>query len=126
MNINFVKNIISRLICWILLLQMINISIDPPDLMPLRTAPVSHEEDLSINETESVYELISEGVFETNVPDQDDSDMDRESQTFDLYCCKPIFTTRPFLDLPIEHFSLYRNNLSFDYTEPSFPPPKHA
>lgn len=126
MSINVVKNIISRLVCWILLLQMINISIDPPDLKKLKVAPISHKEDLSINDIESVYELISEGVFENDVPENDDSDVDTESPVIDLYCFKIFFSTRPVFNFPIEHFSYYYNNLSFDCPEPNSPPPKHV
>jgi hypothetical protein len=123
MKINFVKNIIARFVCWILLLQMINISIDPPDLRPLKNFAISEKEDLSINEIESVYELVSEMVFENNVPETNDDDIDTEPETIDLFCFNVTSATRPVFKIN-EHFSYYYNNFSFERTAPNSPPPE--
>jgi hypothetical protein len=105
---------------------MINISIDPPDLKQLKTAPISQKEDLSINEIESVYELISEGVFENDVPEKDDNDIDTESQPFDLYCFKFTFSAPPVFNFLIEHYPSYHKSFSFECPQPNSPPPKYA
>jgi hypothetical protein len=126
MDRNTVKNIISRFVCWVLLLQLINISIDPPDLWRLKTASISQKQPLPINEIESLYELISEGVFEHDVPESDENDIDSESQPFDLYCFNNIYSTRPGYSFPVEHFCYYHNTFSCECPEPNAPPPKNA
>lgn len=58
-------------------LQMLNLSIDAPDLMP-----ESVPEDLSYNEQESVVELILESIIclDDIIPEYDDQDSEEQSQ----------------------------------------------
>jgi hypothetical protein len=119
-------NIIARLVCWILLLQMANISVDPPDLRQVKKSTISLKEDLSINEMESVYELISEGVFENNVPESEENDIDSKLQSIDLYCFTLTYDMRSVSYLHVRRYSSYYNNFSFETPEPNSPPPKYA
>ena len=126
MYTKFIKNIIPRFVCWILLLQMINISIDPPDLRQLKKAATQQKEDLTINEIESVFELVSECVFENSVPETEDNDIDTKLSTFDLYCYTISYSTIPASNYAVEHNDFYLNNFSFEIPEPNAPPPKYA
>lgn len=61
----------AKLALWLLILQSVNLSIDPPDPFPSHIA-----EDLSINEIESIVELVVEEicVFEDAICERDDPD----------------------------------------------------
>ena len=126
MNLPVIKHITARVVCWILLLQLINISIDPPDMERATYASDSGEEDLSINDIESIYELVAEKVFDEDVPESDENDIDTASQTFDLYCITAQDGLQAFYDYFIDYEAQYLNHLSTDSPEPGFPPPKSA
>ncbi len=126
MKIKAVKNIMRQFVCWVLLLQMINISIDPPDLKHFKNGRFIRTEDLTINEIESIYELISEVFFEKYVHERDENDIGTSSNTFNLY-----FYTSTSIELIIPVFSIkhscyHRNKYSDLFTEPVFPPPKQV
>lgn len=124
MKINFIKNISKHIVCWILLLQMINISIDSPNLKHQDHSAKTLKEDLSINEIESVCELIAEGVFDTEMPESDEDDIDSSSPSVELYFFeRPCSKLQAFIS-PIEHFSYYYNNFLSICQEPNAPPPK--
>jgi hypothetical protein len=124
MKFSSARNIVARFVCWILLLQMINISIDPADLKQFKSAQMLDNEDLSINEMESVYELVSENVFEKDVPESDESDVDKQSHTFDLYCSKFGYTPQPVFAFVAEYYQYYQRDVSFDCPQPTSPPPR--
>ncbi|MDO9373705.1 MAG: hypothetical protein Q7T76_04790 [Ferruginibacter sp.] len=86
MKIRSIKNFLAQLACWILLLQLMNIAIDPRDPNRFPASVDQSKEDLSINETESIYELVSEGLFDTEVPETDEKDTDTNLTIFDYYC----------------------------------------
>ncbi len=67
------KNVLI-IITWILLVQVINLSIDPTDPAPYKPGKLTVCEDLTINEIESIYELVAEQCAGVNVPEQEDSD----------------------------------------------------
>ena len=74
MKFKSAKNIVLLAITWILLVQVINLSIDPTDPVPFKSGKVTACEDLTINEIESIYELVSEQCMGVEVPEHDDSD----------------------------------------------------
>jgi hypothetical protein len=127
--VDVIKNILARLVVLLLLLQQINISVHPPHLRQIKPSHAMSKEALSTNEIESVYELISEGVLEIDVPENDDgdddSDIDTESQIFELYCFRTIFDLESDLNLRINHHSYYCNNFPFEFDEVNSPPPKY-
>ena len=123
MKFNSLKNIIRHVACWILLLQMINISIDPPDLkLPGNTQAKIKEP--AIDETETVYELIAEDFFEHQVPENDDEETDTSSPSFLLYFFSGSITKIPVLFFPAEHFSHSHKKVLSAHQEPAFPPPR--
>jgi hypothetical protein len=125
MKMNLIKNI-KLVVCWILFLQLINISINPPDLQHPKFSSITNKEDLTINKIESVYELIVEGVSDEEVPESDEDETDTTSQSFVLYFFSKICSKLPALNYPIEHFSHYHNNFPSVTKEAHFPPPKFA
>jgi hypothetical protein len=126
MKIYVIRNIIKQVICWILLLQMINISIDPPDFKHPKHSSVTNKKALSIEETESFYELIAEGVFDKEVPESNEDEIDTSSPSFELYLITRICTKLPALAFPVEHFPQYYTSFSSINQEPHSPPPKFA
>ncbi|TDH24585.1 hypothetical protein EXU57_14690 [Segetibacter sp. 3557_3] len=84
------------------------------------------KEDPSVNTIESVYELISENVFDNPVPESDEDDIETISPTVDLYFDVPLYSRLQILDFPTEYFPNYPNTLSLAGKEPHSPPPKRA
>ena len=69
---NFIRtNIVGKIICFVFALHVLNISVDPPDPQP-DWVP----EDLSVNEMESISEIICEQILHIDnaFPEQDDQD----------------------------------------------------
>jgi hypothetical protein len=126
MKIDFIKNIIKQVVCWILLLQIINISINPPDAKHAKYSSITDKEDLLINETESIYELIAEGLFNEDVPESNEDDIDTSSPSVELYFSTGIFSTLPAIEFPFDHFAHCNNNFPSLHHEPLFQPPKQA
>ena len=119
-----IKNFIKQVVCWILLLQIINISINLPDINYPNYRNVLSKEDVSIDELESVYELIAEDVFNKEVPESDEDEIDTSSQPFELYFFTKTCSKLPALAFPAKHFSRYQNNFLSIFQEPHLPPPK--
>jgi hypothetical protein len=105
---------------------MINISIDPPDLKHQNGSPGTNTEDLSVNEIESVYELIAEGVFDVELPESDEDEIDTSSPSFDLYFFERTGSKLQAFIFPIEHFCHYYKNFSSIHQEPHYHPPEVA
>lgn len=123
MQLNSIKNIMKYAVCWILLLQMINISIDPPDLKLAENRQGKIEEPAT-DETETVYELIAEGLFDQDVPENDEEETDTSSPGFLLYFFTAGSNQLRALNFPVEHFSHYQKKVLSAHQEPSSPPPK--
>ena len=126
MKIKSVKNIIKHFVCWILLLQVINISIDPPNLVQFKDGRITNKEDRSINQIESIYEMISEEIFNKDVPESDQNDAEKYLETFDLYSFSLIDNTLIVPEFPVKHNRFYVDNFLAHYPEPNSPPPKKA
>ena len=126
MKMDFIKSCLKQVVCWILLLQMINISIDPPDLKHSKYSHHTNQEEVLLDETESVYEWIAEGVFDEEVPESNEDDIDTSSPSMELYFFTATCTRLPAIEFPVEHFSHYYSNIPFVHQEPRFPPPKRA
>ncbi|TDH24666.1 hypothetical protein EXU57_15125 [Segetibacter sp. 3557_3] len=120
------KHIVARFTCWLLLLQLINISIDPPDLKQTKKVYTSQQEDLTINEVESVYELIAEGVFHSDVPENNDHDIDTDTHSVDLYFYDFPYSSPALINHPLEHHVHYLTTVTSINAGPNAPPPKYA
>jgi hypothetical protein len=103
---------------------MINISIDPPDLKHASNNYVSNKEDFSINEIESFFELIVEGISGKQVPEHDEDDIDTSSQSVVLYFFTKAKFSLPAVDLRIQLFPDYTHHFASVYQEPHLQPPK--
>lgn len=111
--------------CWALLLQLINLSIDPARHGNYIDGKFTFQEDLSVNKIESVYELIAEYVFKRDIPEAQNADTHLLAKTFIIFHQVPAATTQLILaEQPIVH------NYSYQAAIPNFiqllesPPPK--
>jgi len=124
MHSGSIKHFVQQIICWALLLQMINVSIDPPDIRLAKTQNKPEKKEVVINDVESVYEMISEGVFDTDVPEGNENDIEKNTFPFLLYCFQP----EPILVVlnkgNLKHHSCYIKHLSLHYFSPLSPPPR--
>ena len=62
----------------LVLVQLLNVSVDPPDLVV-----IDLPEDLSFNDPESIVEIIAEHIlgYEDAFPEYDDNDSDKEGRS---------------------------------------------
>lgn len=123
------KHIAKQFIIWVLLIQMINICTDPVDSLNFKNGHITSEEDLSINEIESVYELVSEKVFNEGVPESDENDESTFVKVFNVYISVPLMVSVKFLSIPqyiISHNSFYCNSIYSNTIQIDSPPPKQA
>ncbi len=120
------KYILKQLVCWILLLQMINISIDVPDVATSFKSTSRISKDLAINDIESVYELLSENVFHIEVPDNDEPDIEKDINSVELFYFHPDIYHFGFTDFPLSHQSYYTESFTVLFSEPNSPPPKQV
>lgn len=67
---------IHRLFCLLMALHVLNVSIDSPDRNSSVTLISNQSEDLSINDIESLGELLLEECLGITVPEHDDPDED--------------------------------------------------
>jgi hypothetical protein len=69
-----------RLFCLLMAFYVINVSIDAPDGYVTRDSQGSYREDLTINEIESIGELILEDFFDLKnaIPEHDESDEEED------------------------------------------------
>ncbi|MCU0443599.1 MAG: hypothetical protein MUE85_01680 [Microscillaceae bacterium] len=72
----FRKNIIFRILCFVVIFQLLNFSIDAPDAQPDYLP-----ENLAINDIESIVELVLEDFLglEDAISEQDEPDEDNNS-----------------------------------------------
>lgn len=82
-----IAHLFTKSLAWILLIQVVNISIDPIDPLPVvdGLGQMTTREDLSINDIESIYELVSEQCLHVDVPEQDEDDESGFIKVIDFY-----------------------------------------
>ncbi|MBC8154542.1 MAG: hypothetical protein H7Z72_16685 [Bacteroidetes bacterium] len=96
------RPLLHRLICLLMALHVINLSVDAPDNY-LSAFQIGHHEDLSVNDIESLSELLLEEVFGfTNaVPEHDEQDGDSSlTESGEDYIFAQSFFFSPFLSPP--------------------------
>ncbi len=87
---------------------------------------ITTKEYFLIDEIESAYELIAEGVFDTEVPASNEDEIDTFSPSFELYFFTATSIKLPAIKFPLEHISHCYNNFPIVHQEPLFQPPKFA
>ena len=105
---------------------MINISTDPVDKMNFKNGLAIIEEDLNINEIESVFELVSEKIFDQGIPESDENDEDTFIKFFNYFCSTVSFEFSAYtvLEFNVIHNYFYLDMFNNTHSEPSSPPPK--
>lgn len=114
---------IQRIICWILIIQMINVSIDPRDLIQIDQGIYSHTEDLSINETESIYELIAEELFDTEIPESEEEDVEKTFGGIDLFFNSTLISNPGIQTFITSQYGDCQDSLTIIYPASDSPPP---
>ncbi len=118
------KYFIKNFICIIVMLQMINISINFQRLTPQRSQTNTIANDPTDPEIETLYELIAENVFDFEIPESEDEAIDNDSISFHLYCYSPnrmVFGAPPILT---DHYLYNYTGGSVLQNAPVSPPPK--
>jgi hypothetical protein len=127
MRMATVKYYLTRFFCWILLLQMINISVDPPDIRILLQTEKEAEQSMIIEDLDTVYEIMAEALMLSDIPDDgDENDIEKSSKSVELFYYKPIFESFALYQSALLHNSYYADPLSVQPTEPFSPPPEQA
>jgi hypothetical protein len=112
------------MVCWILFLQMINLSIDPPEVNAVFQTKSLQQAGVSFTEKETVYEYVSEELLAFNIPDSDEQDVEKSVHALELfYSDSPLFILEA-PELPLQHLSFYSNRFSCWKSRPHAPPPK--
>lgn len=112
-----------QFVCWIVLLQMINLSMYPSHLPYQKQAVPAVNRDVLIDEAGTIFELI-EGVAHHQLPDSNEDEMDTSSPPFELYFATHASVGQPDLYLSTTQLSHYHNKYPVVHQQPHFPPPK--
>lgn len=123
---NLLRSILPlRAVVLLLSVEILNLSIDPPDLLP------NHPEDLSVNDIESITELVLENVFGVQnamkeLEDQDTPDGSPFTLKVDLYSSlsAKLHPKPYFFILRKSYNELQNNRLNSVFSEIASPPPK--
>lgn len=116
-----------KAVCWLLLLQMINISIDPPDLRITLPAKKAAKQAAASNTINSVYELVSEELFENPVSDEEnEKDIVKTEKPVELFCYNSSSLLVPQLQPLLKHQPFYTEPLTSSFFASPFQPPKQA
>lgn len=114
---------LKRLLCWIFLLQMVNIVIDPPDVIE------DFEDGFAKSEVETIFELVAEQVFLMDIPDNEEYEEYAMMEDFNVEFSKESFDIKlKRLELTYIFLSPYVDTNLFitHLPEPNSPPPKFS
>lgn len=115
---------IKTLCCWLLLLQMVNLCINPPRHLILINGTPTYAEDLSINTMESVLEVVLEEVFGKDVPEtQDAFEIGQVKVCWNVHADQPSFGIT-CVDVKHAHFPRYTRSIPEWHASSTSPPPK--
>lgn len=123
---NLLRSILPlRAVVFLLTVEVLNLSIDPPDLRPY------HPEDLSVNDIESIAELVLENVFGVQnavkeLEDQDTPDGSPFTLKVDLYSSlsAKLHPKPCFFIVKKSYQELQKNRFNAVFSEIASPPPK--
>ena len=118
-----VRHMVVKFFGWFLLLQMINISIDPPNLQFTKKNINNDRVHSLVNVSESIYELLSEEFFDNDVPEDEQNDIEKFEKSIDLYV-KPTLVHQSVFSFHSLYFSGESDNCFFLPSSPNSPPPK--
>lgn len=78
---------VQQVVSLVLVLLVLNVSIDPPDLLRNLDNDVALEEDISINEMESISEVVLEQVLDLDnaVPETHDEESDTYLKKVEIF-----------------------------------------
>ena len=120
---------LRKLIAFFLLIAIVNTTIDPPDFLKNIDADIELEEDLSVNEIESIAEFVLEHGMDMDnaVPETDDSDTENllkkyEVLNFDRQYVVDFVPT--VFTLSVEHHSTFTDHFSVFTLPIDSPPPQ--
>ncbi|MBI3219912.1 MAG: hypothetical protein HYZ44_10395 [Bacteroidetes bacterium] len=126
MNKGVIINIFKSLIIWVLLIQIINISIDPLDPVSDKLGRFALQEDLSINEIESIYEFVSEHCLGVDIPENDEDDESGFVKIIDFYFSQSFIEIKNQYLSELSSFFTIENSLTSIALDHTSPPPKLA
>lgn len=123
-----IRIIFTRILTWILLIQIVNISIDSTDALPIidSLGLLTAHEDLSVNDIESIYEFVSESCLGVDVPEQDEDDENGFVKVMDFYFTGAYITIKPkYIEKDLHVTSMIHGTFSV-LLEHISPPPRTA
>ncbi len=116
---------LKYLFCWALLLQMVNLSINPVRNENYINGQYTFQEDLRINKIESIYELILEHIFKKDVPEtQDSAEQGLVKAAFIWQQVQYVSFVPIVIEKPIEHNHTYTAYFPVTTLALESPPPK--
>ncbi|MCE2995316.1 MAG: hypothetical protein ACK5RG_12785 [Cyclobacteriaceae bacterium] len=118
--------ILKSFIVWVLLIQIINISIDPLDPVSDKLGRFTLQEDLSINEIESIYEFVSEQCLGVDIPENDEDDENGFVKIMDFYFAPSCVEIKSQYQSPVSSFFTKEQRLTSISLDLTSPPPKLA
>ncbi|NTS43570.1 hypothetical protein HRG84_22010 [Flavisolibacter sp. BT320] len=110
--------------CWILFLQLLNLSIDPPQVDAVFQTRSAQQAAVSFNEKETVFEYVSEELLALDIPDTEEQDVEKSVHALELYFSQSPSFTLAVPELPLQHLGFYANRFSCWTSRPHAPPPK--
>lgn len=111
---------------WVLLIQIINISIDPSDPVSDKLGRLALQEDLSVNEIESIYEFVSEHYLGVDIPENDEDDENGFVKVMDFYFSQSFIEIKNQFHINPNGFITYNQGLTSIALDHTSPPPKVA
>jgi hypothetical protein len=122
------EHIIFRFLWFIIALHILNCSIDTPDGIPS-----SQPEDLTINDIETVYELVVEKLlgYENAVPEHDEPGDEENNRinakkTVDFYYSQFSLNLPPIHKQSAERYCLFKDTYYKQFHPELTPPPPKA
>lgn len=110
----------------VLLVQVVNISIDPMDPVSDKLGRLATQEDLSINDVESIYEFVSEQFLGIDVPEQDEDDESAFIKIMDFCFTQSSIEIKNEYQPHDTSFCTIEKNLNSIVLDLNSPPPKTA
>jgi len=123
------ESYLRKLIAFFLLIAIVNTTIDPPDFLKNIDADIELEEDLTVNEIESIAELVLEHGMDMDnaIPETDDSDTENLLKKYEVvdFDRQYVVDFIPFFfALSLEYHSTFTDHFSVFTLPIDSPPPQ--
>lgn len=128
MELLSIKYYFRRFICWILLLQMVNVSIDPIEDLSLCNTLKFYHQTKDLSEAASMLEWVAANILGSNFPESDSENNFLEEFSIGIVWPQSelrFIHTGEIKDFT-SHFGHYINSFIPHYIEPHSPPPNKA